>query len=60
MDMSLPLLRLLGLTKLRIAQVNTTIGVIKMTGQADGAKGSTTDKKKVDKVLANFMDQLTK
>ena len=60
MDMSLPLLRLLGVTKLRIAQVNTTIGVIKMTGQADGAKGTSTDKKKVDKVLANFMDQLTK
>lgn len=48
------------MTKLRIAQVNTTIGVIKNTGQADGAKGSTTDRKKVDKVLANFMDQLTK
>ena len=31
-----------------------------MTGQADGAKGTSTDRKKVDKVLANFMDQLTK
>ena len=27
--LSLPLIRLLGVTKLRIAQINTTIGVIK-------------------------------
>lgn len=60
MNINLPILRLLGVAKLRIAQVNTTIGVIKNTGQADGVKGSTTDRKKVDKVLANFMDQLTK
>ena len=60
LNISLPILRLLGVTKLRIAQVNTTIGVIKNTGQAEGAKGTSTDRKKVDKVLANFMDQLTK
>jgi len=56
LNISLPVLRLLGLIKLRIAQVNTTIGVIKLTGQADGAGGSTTDRKKVDKVLATYMD----
>ena len=40
--------------------MNTTIGVIKNTGRNEDAKGSTTDQKKVDKVLSNFMDVLTK
>jgi hypothetical protein len=40
--------------------VNTTIGVIRNTGRGEDAKGSTNDQKKVDKVLSNFMDVLTK
>ena len=60
LEISLPLLRLLGVTKLRIAQANTTIGVIKNTGKEDGGKGASTERKKVDKVLSSFMDELTK
>jgi len=60
LNISLPLLRLLGLAKLRIAQINTTIGAIKMAGQADGASGTATEQKNVDKVLASYMDALTK
>lgn len=40
--------------------MNTTIGVIRNTGRGEDAKGSTNDQKKVDKVLSNFMDVLTK
>ena len=45
LEISLPLLRLLGLIKLRIAQVNTTIGVIKTAGQNDGTVGNSTERK---------------
>lgn len=34
--------------------------MIKNTGRGEGGKGSATERKKVDKVLANFMDELTK
>ena len=34
--------------------------MIKSAGKADGTVGSTTERKQVDKVLASYMDQLTK
>ena len=63
---SLPLTRLLGVVKVRLAQINTDIGVIKnqirqgASQVADGDRGSTEDKKKLDKVVATFMDAVTK
>ncbi len=57
--LSLPLVRLLGIVKLRIAQVNTTIGVIKnsLKMSSDNLVDPT---KKLDKVVATFMDAVTK
>jgi hypothetical protein len=63
---SLPLTRLLGVVKVRLAQINTDIGVIKnqirqgANQGAGGDQGSTEDKKKLDKVVATFMDAVTK
>lgn len=52
-------MRLLGITKLRIAQVNTMIGVvknsIKLSSQTSGENGQ-----RLDKVIATFMDAVTK
>jgi len=64
--MSLPLTRLLGVVKVRLAQINTDIGVIKnqikqgAPGSTGGPQGSVEDKKKLDKVVATFMDAVTK
>ena len=67
--LSLPLTRLLGVVKIRLAQINTDIGVIKnqiKTGAPGGAEGagatagSYEDKKKLDRVVATFMDAVTK
>ena len=64
--MSLPLTRLLGVVKIRLAQINTDIGVIKnqIKAGAPGANGGPVDnledKKKLDKVVATFMDAVTK
>jgi tetratricopeptide (TPR) repeat protein len=65
--LSLPLTRLLGVVKVRLAQINTDIGVIKnqikqgaSTGPTGGAQSSVEDKKKLDKVVATFMDAVTK
>jgi hypothetical protein len=64
--MSLPLTRLLGVVKVRLAQINTDIGVIKnqikqgASGAAGGQTGSVEDKKKLDKVVSTFMDAVTK
>lgn len=57
--LSLPLVRLLGIVKMRIAQVNTTIGVIKnsLKMSSDNLVDPT---KKLDKVVATFMDAVTK
>jgi len=56
---SLPLIRLLGIVKLRIAQVNTTIGVIKNTIKT-GIATSTGDKKEMDKIEVAFLDAINK
>jgi len=64
--MSLPLTRLLGVVKVRLAQINTDIGVIKnqiklgATGGGPGTQGSVEEKKKLEKVVATFMDAVTK
>jgi len=64
--LSLPLTRLLGVVKVRLAQINTDIGVIKnqiktgAPGAAGGPQASAEDKKKLDKVVATFMDAVTK
>ncbi len=58
-QISLPLLRLLGVTKLRIAQINTTIGSIKSNLQS-GGDSIIKDKRKLDKIVSNFMDNITK
>lgn len=52
-------MRLLGIVKMRIAQVNTTIGVIKnsLKMSSDNLVDPT---KKLDKVVATFMDAVTK
>lgn len=57
--LSLPLLRLLGVTKIRIAQTNTIIGVVKASLK-HGQSAQITDKKKLDKIVANFMEAITK
>ena len=65
-SLSLPLGRLLGVVKVRLAQINTDIGVIKnqikvgAPGAAGGTQASAEDKKKLDKVVATFMDAVTK
>lgn len=62
----MPILRILGVTKLRIAQVNTTIGIIKSqkanssgSVMSKSASGKTNDAV-VAKVLSNFMDAISK
>lgn len=62
MDLSLPLLRLLGLSKLRIAQVNTTIGVIKSLANQDkdALGGNTEEQFKTSKILSTFLDAISK
>jgi len=55
----LPLLRLLGVAKLRIAQVNTTIGIVKANLESSGTT-VISDKRKLDKIVATFMDNITK
>ena len=59
-SISLPLLRLLGVTKLRVAQVNTAIGVIKNT--LKGGQGRIVGGKKdpKDKIRDNYLDAITK
>ena len=65
-SISLPLTRLLGVVKIRLAQINTDIGVIKnqikagAPGAQGGPVGSIEEKKKLDKVVATFMDAVTK
>ena len=64
--LSLPLTRLLGVVKIRLAQINTDIGVIKNqikmgTAQMMMQQGANQDeRKKLDKVVATFMDAITK
>ncbi len=58
-QISLPLFRLLGVTKLRIAQIKTTIGSIKSNLQS-GGDSIIKDKRKLDKIVSNFMDNITK
>jgi hypothetical protein len=56
---SLPLVRLLGITKMRIAQVNTSIGVVKNSIKLSSST-SLDQEKRLDKVIATFMDAVTK
>jgi hypothetical protein len=56
---SLPLLRLFGVAKLRLAQVNTAIGVVKNTMKT-GSATSVDEKKKMSKVVQTFLDAVTK
>jgi hypothetical protein len=58
-NLSLPLLRMLGVTKLRIAQVNTSIGAIKSNLEGSGSS-VVSDKRKLDKIVSTFMDNITK
>lgn len=58
-SLTLPLLRLLGVTKLRIAQVNTTIGIVKSNLESSG-NTVVSDKRKLDKIVSTFMDNITK
>jgi hypothetical protein len=57
--MSLPLVRLLGIVKLRIAQANTAIGVVKNSLKMS-SDNQVDPNKKIDKVVATFMDAVTK
>lgn len=57
--MTLPMLRLLGITKLRIAQVNTTIGIVRTNLEGSG-NSVIADKRKLDKIVSTFMDNITK
>lgn len=62
---SLPLTRLLGVVKIRLAQIYTDIGVLRNTirqgSQEQGSNQDTVEnKKKLDKVVATFMDAVTK
>jgi fructose-1,6-bisphosphatase len=63
-SLSLPLTRLLGVVKIRLAQINTDIGVIKNQikgGVASGSgNNSQEEQKKLDRVVATFMDAVTK
>ena len=52
-------MRLLGIVKLRLAQVNTAIGVVKNSIKLSSATSSDPEKK-LDKVVATFMDAVTK
>ena len=52
-------MRLFGVTKLRIAQVNTTIGVVKNTMKT-GSASSVDEQKKMAKVVQTFLDAVTK
>lgn len=58
-NLTLPLLRLLGVTKLRIAQVNTTIGIVRTNLEQSGTT-VVSDKRKLDKIVSTFMDNITK
>ena len=49
LNISLPILRLLGVTKLRIAQVNTTVGVIKNTA-AKSKRSATLERRVMEKL----------
>ena len=50
---------MLGIVKLRIAQVNTSIGVIKNSLKVS-AQTSMDSEKKLEKVVATFMDAISK
>jgi len=50
---------MLAVTKLRIAQVNTSIGVIKASLKQEGAT-TITDQRKRDKIVSNFLDAISK
>lgn len=52
-------MRLLGVTKVRIAQVNTTIGIVKNSIKLSSSTSEDSEKK-LDKVIATFMDAVTK
>ena len=58
-NLSLPLLRLLSIAKLRLAQVNTTIGVVKNTMKT-GSATTNDEKKKMARVVQTFLDAVTK
>jgi hypothetical protein len=51
--------RLLGIIKLRVAQVNTNIGVVKNSIKISSST-SYDPEKKLDKVVSTFMDAVTK
>lgn len=57
--LSLPLVRLLGIVKLRIAQVNTTIGMMKNSLKLS-SDNLIDPSKKIDKVVSTFLDAVTK
>ena len=58
-QLSLPLLRLFGTTKLRLAQVNTAIGIVK-NAMKTGSAVSIDEKRKMAKVVQTFLDAVTK
>ncbi len=53
------MVRLLGISKIRIAQINTAIGVIKNSIKLSSST-SMDQEKRLDKVIATFMDAVTK
>ena len=57
-------MRLLGVVKIKLAKINTDIGVIKNSikvgVEAQGDKISSSEKKKLDKVVSTFMDAISK
>lgn len=55
----MPLLRLLGVTKMRIAQINTAIGVIKASIK-QSSTASIESERQLEKVVSNFMDAMTR
>ena len=52
-------MRLLGITKLRIAQTNTAIGIVKNSIKLS-SNTALDPEKRLDKVVATFMDAVTK
>lgn len=56
--LSLPLIRLLGIVKLKIAQVNTTIGLLKQSLKLS-SDNQIDPTKKIDKIVSTFLDAVT-
>lgn len=59
-ELSLPVVRLLGATKVRLAQMDSTIGVIKNSLKIQGGEVGGEQENQIDKVVATWMEAVTK